>query len=276
MGGIILLRGFYTAASGMIAQQRNTETISNNISNANTPGYKADQATLRSFPELLIQQMGKVNVPTTNGLNLQQRQPLGGLVTGVYAQESISNFSQGPIRETGLLTDLALVDGALPEETGGLFFTVEDDNGEERYTRNGHFTVDGEGFLTTGFGNYVLDDNKNRIQTGGMNFQVTDDGDVQIGPVNTPLHIAYVEDTNDLIKDDNDMYMLEAGQAANAANTGAAYEIHQGVLEGSNVDAMQAMTDMMTSYRSFEQNQRVLKAYDESMGKAVSEIARLR
>lgn len=271
-----MLRGFYTAASGMIAQQRNTETISNNIANANTPGYKSDQATLRSFPELLIQQMGKVNVPTAKGLNLPQRQPLGGLVTGVYAQEAVSDFSQGPIRETGLLTDLALVDGVLPEETGGLFFTVEDDNGEERYTRDGHFTVDGEGFLTTDFGNYVLDENKNRIQTDGMEFQVTSNGDVQIGPVNTPLHIAYVEDTNDLIKDANDMYALEAGQAANAVEAGAAFDIQQGVLEGSNVNAMQAMTDMMTSYRSFEQNQTVLKAYDESMGKAVSEIARLR
>src|SRR5699024_5603858 len=120
----------------MIAQQRHQETISNNIANVNTPGCKADQASLRAFPELLIQQIAKKNVPTTRGLNLPVNQPIGGLNTGVYVQETVPDFTQGPVRETGLLTDVAIVNGALPDETGGLFFTVQNEAGDIRYTRN--------------------------------------------------------------------------------------------------------------------------------------------
>src|SRR5690625_3809696 len=98
----------------MISQQRQQEMISNNLTNANTPGYKADQATLRSFPELLIRQMGTKTIPTTNGLKLPVNRAIGGLHTGVYAQESIPNFEQGSIRETGIETDVALVDGDKP------------------------------------------------------------------------------------------------------------------------------------------------------------------
>src|SRR5690625_3228871 len=157
----------------MITGQRKQEMISNNLANVNTPGYKADQATLRSFPELLLRQMGTKTIPTTNGLRLNESRPIGGLSTGVYAQESIPNFEQGPIRETGLLTDLAIVDGDKPEETGGLFFSVQNEAGDVRYTRNGNFTVDGAGFLTTNEGYYVLDQAGNQIQTNGIDFVVT-------------------------------------------------------------------------------------------------------
>src|SRR5699024_5419718 len=127
----LLLRGLYTAASGMMAQQSNTEAISNNITNINTPGYKADQTVRRSFPELLIQQMGKSNIATTNGLGRSRRNPIGSLATGVYTHESIANFSQGPVRETGIPTDLAITNGELPDQDGGLFFAVENEDGEE-------------------------------------------------------------------------------------------------------------------------------------------------
>src|SRR5699024_3120203 len=90
----------------MIAQQRHQESVSNNIANANTPGYKADQATLRSFPEMLIQQMGSKHVPTRKGLNLPTSRFIGGLNTGVYAQEFVSDFSQGSIWETDMSIDL--------------------------------------------------------------------------------------------------------------------------------------------------------------------------
>ncbi|WP_347877894.1 flagellar basal body protein [Peribacillus frigoritolerans] len=56
-----MLRGFYTAASGMLAQQRRTELLTNNMSNSNTTGYKADQLSVRSFPEMLISSMGGGN-----------------------------------------------------------------------------------------------------------------------------------------------------------------------------------------------------------------------
>ncbi|MFA1822473.1 flagellar hook-basal body protein [Virgibacillus oceani] len=266
-----MLRGFYTAASGMIATQRQQEALSNNIANANTPGYKADQATLRAFPEMLLHEIGTRNVPTSRGLNMPMHNPVGALNTGVYVQETIPNFMQGDMRETGISTDLALINGEMPDEAGSLFFTVQNEAGEPRYTRNGNFTVDGAGFLVTNQGYYVLDEAGDPIQTNGMEFQVTRDGDLQLEGGNVPLGIAYTENANQLIKEGDDLF---SGEAA-AVPAGATYTIQQGFLEQSNVDSMQSMTQMMESYRMFETNQRVLRAYDESLGKAVSEIGRL-
>jgi len=272
---ISLLRGFYTAASGMIAQQRHQESVSNNIANANTPGYKADQATLRSFPEMLIQQMGSKHVPTRKGLNLPTSRFIGGLNTGVYAQELVSDFSQGSIRETDMSTDLALENGTMPDEEGSLFFVVENEDGEERLTRNGHFTIDGEGYLTTNQGHFVLSNNGNPIQPNGDDITISRDGTIQADGMEAQLNIAYINDVNNLAKEGDDLYTLEEGQIATAAESGADFQVHQGFLEGSTVDELKSMEEMMNAYRSFEQNQRVLKTYDESMGKAVNEIARL-
>ncbi|WP_164667605.1 flagellar hook-basal body protein [Virgibacillus doumboii] len=267
-----MLRGFYTAASGMVAQQRRQEALSNNIANANTPGYKADQPTLRAFPELLMYQMGEKNIPTTRGLNLPIQDPVGSLNTGVYVHENVPNYSQGDVRQTGMQTDLALINGELPDETGSLFFTVQSEAGEERYTRNGNFTVDGQGFLVTTQGYYVLDAAGNPIQTNGMEFNVTENGILQAGGENIQLGIAYTENANQLEKEGNGLFNGDAG----AVPAGATFSVKQGALERSNVDAIQSMTQMMESYRLFETNQRVLKAYDESLGKAVNQIARLR
>lgn len=266
-----MLRGFYTAASGMIATQRQQEALSNNIANANTPGYKADQATLRAFPEMLLHEIGSKNVPTSQGLNIPQQNQVGALNTGVYVQETVPNFIQGDMRETGIATDLALINGALPDETGSLFFTVQNEAGEVRYTRNGNFTVDGAGFLVTNQGYYVLDDAGNPIQTNGMDFQADRDGVLQLDGGAIPLGIAYTDDANGLVKEGDDLFSGEA----DAVPAGTTYTIQQGFLEQSNVDSLQSMTQMMESYRMFETNQRVLRAYDESLEKAVSEIGRL-
>lgn len=261
----------------MISQQRHTEMISNNIANANTPGYKAEQTALRSFPELLIQQMGSKNIPTQHSMKKSVNRSIGSLHTGVYAQELVPNFAQGPIRETGMETDLAIVDVDMPDKTGSIFFTVQNEAGAVRYTRNGHFTIDGEGFLTTNEGFYVLDRAGNRIRTEGQNFTVTAEGTIQMENANSPLRLAYIANTNDLVKEGNDLYNPEPGNIVYVApaDVGATYTIQQRFLESSNVNPLQSMTDMIQAYRNFEMNQRVLKAYDESMGKAVNDIARL-
>lgn len=272
-----MLRGLYTAADGMIAQQRTTETLANNIANVNTPGYKADQVTLRSFPELLIRQMGTKNIPTKYGLNLPVNQPIGALNTGVYMQEAVTSFTQGSMRETNLPTDMAIVDRTIPDETGGLFYSVANEAGDIRYTRNGHFTVDGQGFLTTNEGYYVLDRAGNSIQTGGMDFTVSQAGQLTIPGLNTEIGVVYIANTDELIKDENDMFNGDVAGvvAVNPEAAGASYTVEQFYIEQSNVDPLSATTQMMNAYRNFELNQRMLKAYDESLAKAVSEIGRL-
>src|SRR5699024_5039331 len=266
-----MLRGFYTAASGMISQQRQQEALANNIANANTPGYKADQPTLRAFPELLMRETGSQNIPTKYGLNVPVENPVGPLNTGVYVHEIIPNYDQGDIRETNQPTDLAIVNGVLPDEAGGLFFTVQHETGDVRYTRNGQFTVDGDGFLTTSQGYYVLDEMGNPIQTGGMDFDVTEDGVLQVDGQAIPLDIRYTDNVHALTKEGAGLLAGDAG----VVPAGATFSIRQGFLERSNVDAAKTMTQMMEAYRMFETNQRVLKAHDESMDKAVNDIARI-
>src|SRR5699024_1864818 len=177
----------------------------------------------------------------------------------------IPHFNQGPIRETGQPTDLALVDGELPDENGRLFFTVENEDGDTRYIRNGHLTVDSEGFLTTIDGSYVLDDIANRIQPKRMNFLVTYDGEVQAVRMNANIAITYIDNTNDMVKDENDLFILDGdAKARDARGLNVTFSVMQKTLEGSHVDAEKTVTDMMSTYRLFEQNQRMLRAYDES------------
>lgn len=267
-----MLRGFYTAASGMIAQQRQQEALSNNIANANTPGYRADKATLKAFPEMLMKRLETKELPVKNQFSIPANQRLGALNTGVYVQETVPDFSQGDLRETGNATDLAIWQNSTPDENGSIFFSVQNGNGDIRYTRNGNFTVDADGFLVTNQGYYVLGGNGNPIQTDGYDFTVSEDGTIRLENGNQiPLGLAYAPDANQLAKEGQDLFR---GETQNVP-ADASFKIEQGSLEASNVDAMQSMTQMMESYRTFEANQRVLKAYDESLAKAVSEIGRI-
>jgi flagellar basal-body rod protein FlgF len=268
-----MIRGFYTSAAGMIAQQRRQEMITNNLANANTPGYRADDASLRAFPNMLIKAMGVDNRP------LGKSQQIGELSTGVYLQERTLNFRQGDIHETGNSTDVALLQGVLPidEETGrpgALFFTVENQSGEVRYSRNGNFTIDGQGLLTTSEGFYVLDNNGARINVGNEDFQLTSEGLLSNG---AQINIAFVQNPNQLVKEGNGLLRLEGRQPVISAidNGNINFQLKQGFIERSNVDTAQSMTDMMTAYRAFEANQRVLQAYDRSMEKAANEIGRI-
>ncbi|GEN32045.1 flagellar basal-body rod protein FlgG [Cerasibacillus quisquiliarum] len=266
-----MLRGFYTVASGMIAQQRYQEALSNNIANANTPGYKADRATFRAFPEMLMHEINAKQLPVKHGMKVPTNRPIGSLNTGVYIQEYVPYFNQGDIRETGIDTDLALIQENVPDENGSFFFAVQNEAGDIRLTRNGNFTVDGEGYLVTTKGYYVLDNNQNRIFTDGLDFTVTPDGQIETDTQVSQLDIRYVADAHILEKEGNDLYV----GPTDAIPAHAAYHIQQGFLEESNVNALQTMTQMIEAYRMFETNQRVLKAYDESMGKAVNDIGRI-
>lgn len=278
-----MLRGFYTAASGMLTQQRRTEMLTNNISNANTTGFKADQTSVRSFPELLLGNMQSQTIPTDNQLSVPKLSQVGSLSTGVYLQEANPLFTQGTLEETELNTDIALADGNLPinEETGkagSVLFTVQDKDGELRYTRDGSFTLDGQGYLTTPNGNYVLDENNERIQLESDQFSVTENGVILEGNVQTArLGIGYSDNPSaQLVKDGEGLYRAVDNELLSAYEAEEVnFSTKQGFLEGSNVDQSRTMTEMMSAYRSFEASQKVLQAYDKSLDKAVNEVGKL-
>ncbi|MFI8687669.1 flagellar hook-basal body protein [Rossellomorea sp. NPDC077527] len=278
-----MFRGFYTVASGMLSQQRKTEMLTNNMSNANTPGYKADQASMRAFPEMLMDRMDSTSIPTEKTLSLPFNQRIGKLNTGVYMQETIPSFVQGDLQETGRGLDVALLDASMPidEETGirgSVFLTVEGADGSPRYTRNGNLTVNGNGFLTTNSGRYILDENGDRIQLDSDQFTVGEKGQILVGgnPVAT-LGVGYSDNPNQLIKQGDGLFARVDKAALPDAyeEDNVSFSTKQGFLERSNVDASRTMTDMMSAYRAFEANQKVLQAYDRSMEKAANEIGRV-
>jgi len=281
-GDLAMFRGFYTVASGMLAQQRRTELLTNNMSNANTPGYKADQSSLRAFPEMLLQSFGQQKLPIKGGTNVPFNTLVGPVNTGVYMQETLPNFVQGDVRETGLGTDLALVDVNMPVNENGLmgsiFFTVEHPEGGVRYTRNGNFTVDAAGFLTTASGQYILDENGNRILLQSDQFTVTEEGFImENNQVTARIGVAFAENPATLIKEGNGLFRTENDDLLPSAytNENVFFRTQQGFLERSNVDATKTMTELLSAYRAFEANQKVLQAYDRSMEKAANEIGRL-
>ncbi|WP_100405696.1 flagellar hook-basal body protein [Bacillus solitudinis] len=273
-----MLRGMYGAAAGMIAQQQRQEMLTNNLTNANTPGYKADQASLRAFPNMLLKAMDTASA--TPG-----RAPyIGELTTGVYLQERMPNYRQGDIQETNNSTDIALLQGVLPPtesgQPGGLFYTVQDANEELRYTRSSNFTLDGEGYLTTTEGFYVLGTDGQRLQVDNDEFRVSENGMITSaeGAALGQINVVYADNPMLLVKEGNGLLRLESeeGPLPTAIGNGAiSFQLQQGFIERSNVDASQTMTEMMSAYRSFEANQRILQAYDQSMEKAVNEIGRI-
>lgn len=276
-----MLRGFYTAASGMLTQQRQTEMLTNNLANANTTGFKADQSSIRSFPEMLLQRMESKNIPTDNSLQLPVSKNVGSISTGVYVQDVTPLFSQGDVQETELKTDIALINGSMPADANGkmgtVMFVVENSNGEMRYTRNGNFTLDGTGYLTTSEGNYVLNQNNERIQLNSDDFTINQDGTIsENNQAVARLGVAFAENPDSLVKEGGGLFRAAEDELTDAYNEAeVSFTLNQGVLEGSNVDESQTMTELMAAYRSFEANQKMLQAYDRSMDKAVNEVGKL-
>ncbi|MBO1004777.1 flagellar hook-basal body protein [Pseudogracilibacillus auburnensis] len=261
-----MLRGLYTAASGMYAQQRKTDIITNNMANIHTPGFKEDQTTIRAFPEMLLKRMGT----TSNGASVESN-PIGTLNTGVYVQEILPRLIQGDLEQTERLTDLALTDSG----TGTSFFTVQAGD-DVKYTRNGSLTLDPQGLLTTGQGWPLLDVNGEVIRLTSDQFTVTSQGIIEEnGNEVAQLGIIVAENPEALIKESDGLYKTENNEPLPLAENAAAYQISQGFIEKSTVDPMRAMTDLMTAYRAFEANQKILQAYDRSLDKTVNEVGRV-
>ncbi|MCO7175846.1 flagellar hook-basal body protein [Sporolactobacillus kofuensis] len=270
-----MIRGLYTSASGMIAEQRRQETLSNNLNNVDTPGYKSDQSKLRTFPEQLIERLGG---------DMTANRQVGGLATGVYMDETIPDFTQGTVTETGKATDVALITSQLPinpqtgSQEGALLFNVRTPAGDTRYTRDGHFTLSPTGYLTDDAGDQVLNSAGQPIQLPSDQFQIAGDGTISINGTNYgQIGVSYAANTNQLVKEGNSLFRFNGGGALPQANANGtiSYNLKQGFVEGSNVQADQTITDMMEAYRSFEANQKTLQIIDGTLDKAVNQVGRI-
>lgn len=278
-----MFRGFYTAATGMVAQQRRTELLSSNMSNADTPGFKADRSTIRSFPDMLLSSVSKETVPTDPSMRTTKVKQIGAVNTGIYMQETIPNYEQGQHYPTDSPTDMAITDIELPVnpetgQSGAIFYHLEHPNGGYAYTRNGNFTVDGQGYLVNNQGLYVLSDTGERLQFLDDDFELTLEGNFKVNDqIVSRIGISYAANPDALVKQDNGIFRtLDGGLLPTAyGDDNIVFSLKQKNLEASNVDPMRTMTDLLSAYRTFEANQKILQAYDRSMEKAVTEIGRI-
>ena len=133
-----MVRGLYTAYTGMINQQKRLDTVTNNLANASTTGFKREGLTSKSFDQMLTVKLNDLSVPYLN-------EGIGKMSLGVKIGENYTDYSQGSLKETGNTYDLALA--------GNGFFTIsytdKKGNTSEKYTRDGEFTKDSECYLRT-------------------------------------------------------------------------------------------------------------------------------
>jgi len=252
-----MVRGLYIAGTGMLLQRRRMETITNNIVNAETTGYKKEFNIAHSFDEVFLRRVND-NQPIT-----QPGRAVGPLNLGTQVDHLYIDFTQGALETTDRPTDFALI--------GDGFFVVQTADGE-RYTKTGHFYINNEGFLLDGDGNYLLGNN-GPINVGGLDFHVDSAGNVFTadGFVDT-IRVVSFEDNSTLRRQGNNLYFATEPPLA-APNP---YTIAQGFLEMSNVDIGREMVDMLAMYRTYETNQRMITMIDETVGRAVNDIGRLR
>lgn len=240
-----MIRGFYTSLSGLLATVDRAGVVGDDIANASTTGYKASFTTQRDFGLVLEESLDGTTI--------------GELGTATTVDGLTVDRSQGPLKETGLPTDLAIEGDAL--------FTVLTPTGVA-YTRDGTFRLDANGMLTTEKGYPVLDTLGRTISSASGAINVGTDGVVQETGQELGL-VAWPTDGEVTRLGGN----LLALPGVPVAATGA--QIHQGYLEMSNVDLGAAMVALINVQRSMQMSARALSLQDQTVAEA-SQLGRLR
>lgn len=248
-------RGLYIAGTGMMVQRRQMENVTNNITNAETTGYKKNFLVSHSFDEVMLRRINDTYVAGTGYY-------AGPLTFGALVDQKYYDFDQGGLESTDLNTDMAIV--------GDAFFVMDTPAGE-RYTRAGAFALTVDGYICDPEGNYLMGRN-GRIHVGSDDFSVSSEGVVTVGG-------RYIDTVRLVRFEDNHSLRSEGGNLYNSTEVpldAANVELKQGFLENSNVSIAREMVDMMTLYRAYETNQRILTMIDETLGMAANEIGGLR
>lgn len=264
-----MIRGWYTGASGMNAQQNRLDAISNNLANVDTTGYKRDIAVSKSFPELLIRRTNADGVyHLQNGMGSADAAPvIGKLGLGVETNENYVDFTQGSFRLTNSQTDVAL--------SGQGFYVIDTPNGE-RYTRNGNFLIGKEGILETKDGYPVLGE-KGYIYLEDDKINVNEDGII------TKSEDGFEIDRFKLVRFDNERYLKKMGNSFYSANdiSGPAHiaegserpRFIQNYTETSNVNVVNEMVQMIEVNRAYEANQKTITSEDSMMSTLWTKVA---
>jgi len=246
----------YMAASGAYYCEQKLDILSNNLANINSTGFKEEKPYFRvtepppEVAESLLENNISAEDPTA---------PLWQVL------ESQTVFTQGGLRATGSTLDLAL--------DGKGFFCIQTPEGV-RYTRNGSFTRNDEGELTTHDGLPVLGDGGNIQIDGGGRISVDETGNVSVGGVAVgQLRIVAFDQPNQLQRLADGLFAPpELGAQESEPDN---VKVHQGYLEQSNVEAVRTMTEIIDVLRSYESYQKVIQQIDETEAKAINDVGQV-
>lgn len=257
-----MLKGLYTAYTGLRNEQYRMDIMSNNLANSSTVGYKKEGSTSQTFDAVLAYKLKD----TTEVGNLPRR--IGYNNPGVKIGEVYNDFTQGSFQITDNTFDLALSDNG--------FFTIEFTNkaGETstKYTRAGDFTLNKDGFLVTKDGDYVLGTNGRIRLDPNAEAAVNKDGSItQNGAVVARLRITDFEDYDYLVKYGETYFEPVEGAETKASEA----EVFSGYLEASNVQVVSEMVDMINITRAYESNQKIMQTYDSTLEVAVNQLGRI-
>ncbi len=254
------MKALHIAATGMLAQQLNVEVISHNIANLRTTGYKRQRA---EFQDLLYQDIKRVGSTSSDTGTIV---PAGIQIgMGVKTASTYRIMTQGDLAGTEKALDIAI--------RGEGFFQVQLPDGQTAYTRAGAFQMDANGAIVTQDG-YLIEPNIT-IPTNATSITINAQGEVQVKLANTtnPTTVG----TLDLARFVNKAGLNAIGDnlfletpASGTATTGTPGSDGMGTLlqkflEGSNVNAVGEISDLIAAQRAYEMNAKVISAADEMM-----------
>ena len=267
-----MVKGLYTAHTGMVNEMKRLDIMTNNLANADTIGYKKEGTTSRTFADEYA-----IRVKDTSAYGMDQR--IGSVSLGVHLGQVYTDWSSGSFKVTDRPTDLAV-------EGNGFFavsFTDKAGNTSMKLTRDGAFTLNQEGYLMTKDGDFVLN------ATGALNNNPGADNYIQLDPTQ-PFQVnelGYVYQGNQLVATvglvDVDNYdfiekygenlynVLEGGNLQSADGL-----IQQGVLETSNVNVVSEMVNMITIQRAYEAGQKVITSIDGTLDIAANRLGKIK
>lgn len=255
-------RGFYTAGSGMLTQQKIMNTIGQNMTNSQTAGYKKGTLLTNTFDQELLIRLEKDKVD-----NLAADNKISGALIS-YPEKLIADYEQGGLDETNRAYDMALL--------GEGFFVVQ--RGEQQLlTRNGQFTIDDETYLCLPTGERVLNTSGEPIKLPNDTFRVDANGVITDGRSKKgTLMIVKPENYEMLSRTDEGFFVNDDINNENAlVSVEGQTAVMQGFYERSNVDIGQEMTSIMSASRAFQSCSQVLKMIDQINIKSVTELGKI-
>lgn len=279
------LKNIWVPLSGQIAQQRKVETIANNIANANTAGFKKDRLVFKEHLTALTKGQEDIDIPREDWSPEDFYRHQGAQNAYVEVDGSYTVHEQGNLVPTKNPLDLAL--------HGKGFFEVMTPTGI-RFTRKGNFTVSKDGELVTERGYKLLsaiqadasqgrdkaalnsdNDIQNRLikLTPGSKISISKEGDIFTKDgLLSKISVVEFKDLHAVRKQGHSLYINN--DVANIQRENVKTAVNQGFVEGSNVNAIQEMSELIKAHRHFENIQKAINTYDSISGKAVNEITK--